>query len=70
MLKNASKAKFQIRISQKPLRFPKNALTKKFFGILSSLQSFLFQAPTVKTTKVTNIHFWTILAQIGSFYHL
>ena len=48
MLKiKASKLKFKIRISQKPLGFSKNDLSKSFLEFYR-LQSFLLEAPTVK----------------------
>ena len=43
---------------------------QKFLRILSSLQSFLFETSMVKITKVTNSHFWTILARIGCFFFI
>ena len=60
---NASKHKFQIRISQKLLSFSKHALCKSF----SNLKSFVFEKSTVEIAKVTDNHFWAIFAQIGFF---
>ena len=43
-------------------------LHKKLLRISSNSQSFFLEASPANTAKVTNSHYWTILAQIDGFF--
>ena len=61
---NASKHKCEIRISQKPLGFSKNAFSKSFLEFYLVYNRFWLKS---LQSKLQKLHFWSSLAQIGRF---
>ena len=66
---NALKHKSQIQISQKPLKFSKNAFTRSFVEFYLVYYRFCLKRLRWKWQKLlTNSHFWTILTRIGCIF--